>query len=104
MRISDWSSDVCSSDLAQRLEPRGDIAGGDVIAPCARVAPLQPVAGQEADVCADRFPGDGRRGFGQGEAGGGEDKGEGGREGAGTKAHRVRNLLDRKRTRLNSSH
>src|SRR3546814_15087442 len=28
MRISDWSSDVCSSDLAQGLCPSGDDSGG----------------------------------------------------------------------------
>src|SRR3546814_2453547 len=28
MRISDWSSDVCSSDLVDKLHPVGDTVGG----------------------------------------------------------------------------
>src|SRR3546814_3040936 len=28
MRISDWSSDVCSSDLLTRIAPNVDISGG----------------------------------------------------------------------------
>src|SRR3546814_1008173 len=31
MRISDWSSDVCSSDLARQLAPRDDDRGGDLL-------------------------------------------------------------------------
>src|SRR3546814_12684128 len=40
LRISDWSSDVCSSDLAQRRVPCGDQR---------HVAP--PVAGFDDDLC-----------------------------------------------------
>src|SRR3546814_16124560 len=32
MRISDWSSDVCSSDLLPGLEVAGEIVGGDAAA------------------------------------------------------------------------
>src|SRR3546814_15004956 len=33
MRISDWSSDVCSSDLAPRQRPFGETADPDVFYP-----------------------------------------------------------------------
>src|SRR3546814_6630136 len=39
MRISDWSSDVCSSDLTLYLMPQSDISG---LPPGARVIPLEP--------------------------------------------------------------
>src|SRR3546814_16604003 len=32
MRISDWSSDVCSSDLPSRTSPRGQRVDGDAVA------------------------------------------------------------------------
>src|SRR3546814_8205008 len=36
MRISDWSSDVCSSELPCRIESARHLAGGD---PCRLIAP-----------------------------------------------------------------
>src|SRR3546814_2267329 len=46
MRISDWSSDVCSSDLAHL--PRG--GGGGQLHPCRRTAEPQPVGGEPPDL------------------------------------------------------
>src|SRR3546814_9904393 len=33
MRISDWSSDVCSSDLCSKMTPRDDTQANDMIQP-----------------------------------------------------------------------
>src|SRR3546814_11269479 len=46
MRISDWSSDVCSSDLDQLVEPGADDAGAER----AHRAQLSPVADVEVDA------------------------------------------------------
>src|SRR3546814_10344165 len=43
VRISDWSSDVCSSDLRQRLGPS---AGNYDDAWAERLAPVQAIAGE----------------------------------------------------------
>src|SRR3546814_16543728 len=59
MRISDWSSDVCSSDLARAGDTRGELrrlsfvalpepAHGIAIA----VVPLRPACGEVADLIA----------------------------------------------------
>src|SRR3546814_13363837 len=41
MRISDWSSDVCSSDLAPRIILVGDSAGGNLaLSTCQRAAQI----------------------------------------------------------------
>src|SRR3546814_3811198 len=64
MRISDWSSDVCSSDLAdvlphverrhgQHFEPLWLDIAGDVIEQLRRVAPRARVGGEEAEVGID---------------------------------------------------
>src|SRR3546814_3305416 len=51
MRISDWSSDVCSSDLWLRLE--GDVVEADVLAVEAR-----PVVGPQLDHRGEVLVGD----------------------------------------------
>src|SRR3546814_100069 len=43
MRISDWSSDVCSSDLVEGYQPEGDVVGALVRHP---VAEQLPAAGR----------------------------------------------------------
>src|SRR3546814_14319349 len=51
MRISDWSSDVCSSDLTLQRSPRHDAFGGEDIADQAKVAvsvEVLPVEGDDA--------------------------------------------------------
>src|SRR3546814_7428287 len=113
MRISDWSSDVCSSDLfavAQAAPVRRDDltdieqALRQIVEGCGRVekavakqqqrlVPITPAAdviAQSAD--ADEF------GLtdGHGQAGAGEDDQY--------KSRAAANRLDRKSTRLNSSH
>src|SRR3546814_12845241 len=40
MRISDWSSDVCSSDLSGEFEPAKIAAQDDVDDPADRIAPI----------------------------------------------------------------
>src|SRR3546814_5847305 len=50
MRISDWSSDVCSSDLAHRVgghDSRGNRTGGDT--QCADIPPGPPREGTARD-------------------------------------------------------
>src|SRR3546814_7849392 len=51
MRISDWSSDVCSSDLAQRLRMAHRLA--DVVAP---LQPHQRIANRQEIFADDHQP------------------------------------------------
>src|SRR3546814_17812288 len=51
MRISDWSSDVCSSDLGGALEERGHRRERDVILD-AGIDELTPVLGRRAGCAA----------------------------------------------------
>src|SRR3546814_8121425 len=50
MRISDWSSDVCSSDLFAEV-------GGDVCTACLRAVPLFPYRANVSVGCSDRLLG-----------------------------------------------
>src|SRR3546814_12482411 len=61
MRISDWSSDVCSSDLRRReveqRRPLGDlVAGGNV--PALTAVAIGPVMEGAADIVADDLAAD----------------------------------------------
>src|SRR3546814_4235897 len=103
MRISEWSSDVCSSDLAVGREP------GDVELPHAldrRRHDLRAAAGVDLAVDAQRF-GAGRQR--QGEQQAGQQRLQGAAPGSSATVGdgaTTRTLMpgDRKSTRLNSSH
>src|SRR3546814_7298968 len=57
MRISDWSSDVCSSDLPQRLRLEGARALlGREREPIGRGLPRRVHVAREFDVAAERHP------------------------------------------------
>src|SRR3546814_11700732 len=47
MRISDWSSDVCSSDLVDRPKPRGDDWTGYVRVPDDRLGHSDDIAAED---------------------------------------------------------
>src|SRR3546814_3955820 len=115
MRISDWSSDVCSSDLIQplgRVRPGAGIEIGDSIL-FASYATLRSEAGGDRRVdqilawLSEEF--DGLILFDEAHAMGGVAGGEG-RFGTtagsqqGIEGVELQNRLDRKSTRLNSSH
>src|SRR3546814_5486302 len=54
MRISDWSSDVCSSDLAKRWLRAKEILGAlDELAPEQRAARIAAACGDDADLKAE---------------------------------------------------
>src|SRR3546814_10113223 len=53
MRISDWSSDVCSSDLGRRAQARAGRPGGGRGGPPQRAAPGSQAP--ERDAAADRL-------------------------------------------------
>src|SRR3546814_14797466 len=54
MRISDWSSDVCSSDLAKRWLRAKEILGAlDELAPEQRAARIAAACGDDADLTAE---------------------------------------------------
>src|SRR3546814_1568897 len=68
MRISDWSSDVCSSDLRQAAAVRGDVGGGVLVAdPRHALVGLQCLgvghrhAGQRAELARDLHRSEERR-------------------------------------------
>src|SRR3546814_9769282 len=99
MRISDWSSDVCSSDLARDIACRED----------AGRARFEEGVDQHAAVCGE--PG----GLGKCDIGADADPGDdeiGSQVGAGRERHAIGvnrgergfEMEDRKSTRLNSSH
>src|SRR3546814_1536719 len=99
MRISDWSSDVCSSDLKL-------IGGGVEVAQ--PIVDLGEIALERVDFARHGFGilADGGDGVGHGVGGeggfvdGGGDRGDGLRLGF----HCRTDAVDRKSTRLNSSH
>src|SRR3546814_8431040 len=107
MRISDWSSDVCSSDLAglwPDLRDRGGSEGQSAVP--AILSAVASVHDAAAGGAADRAPA-------AGEAAGAEQplaapgRGGGARRPLARRPGRLDDLLvrpDRKSTRLNSSH
>src|SRR3546814_2679756 len=96
MRISDWSSDVCSSDLAIVTV---------VVEPRRRNLERPAGLGAERHIGGGRFAG-ALRHVASGRAGGEGGQGEQGRISKHRSSPRLvmLNLLDRKSTRLNSSH
>src|SRR3546814_15176481 len=54
MRISDWSSDVCSSDLAVDLFQKMMVAATDSLATNNRTAELTPMARKDLDAHPDQ--------------------------------------------------
>src|SRR3546814_8356170 len=109
MRISDWSSDVCSSDL---LVKEGTLVkAGDVLAKLsddeerAQVAVAQAKLAQAGRSRARQERRQGRGSTGRGECGRDSQAARTGVGAAGaTSGDRVQAQLDRKSTRLNSSH
>src|SRR3546814_5960142 len=97
MRISDWSSDVCSSDLGvahgQELVPRREPGIGGASTAVARRCRDGPdharrALGQESDLCEQCGAGDPALGPGR----------------TPRLLRRIEHQSDRKSTRLNSSH
>src|SRR3546814_1332872 len=100
MRISDWSSDVCSSDLAKQFLKKGSKVYIEGALQTRKWTDKDGAEKYTTEVVLQRFRGeltmlDGRGEGGGSGSGGGDDYGSGGGGGG---------FGDRKSTRLNSSH
>src|SRR3546814_10032913 len=104
MGISDWSSDVCSSDLAPPPAAEAPYDPNSVIAPTLATAPRDPNA--PVQLTGEQVPAigpDGQPITPYGSAGGQQGRGVSEAERRANEARELRDNADRKSTRLNSS-